>query len=439
MKIVNRRRMNDEGSHNIWRSYSDMMSGLLLLFVLIMAVCLMQAQKNYNDRLAEQASRLRTQDELDRTQQELSQRESEVEAQSMTLTDLQTALETQAKALSTKESELDEAQLTLSDAQQTLAEQQKQLEDQQALLSEQQNMLTDQQTRLTQQESELELRDAALISSQEKLDEQTQLMNEQQKKIDQIIGVKADLIEALNQEFSENQINVNIDEQTGAIVLDSNVLFALREWELTEEGEEVLYQILPVYCQVLLSDEYKDYVAEIIIDGYTDSQGDYLSNLTLSQNRAFAVASYLLMISESLMSEDSQQALQEKLTANGRSESNLIYDENGYENSDASRRVEVKFRLKDDEMIQELSDILAATAQGESVQAETVQVETAAAENVPAVEAASEEAVSVEVAQEETAPAEAAQEEAAPAETAPIEIIPAEGATVETVPLETAQ
>ena len=431
--------MNDEGSHNIWRSYSDMMSGLLLLFVLIMAVCLMQAQKNYNDRLAEQASRLRTQDELDRTQQELSQRESEVEAQSMTLTDLQTALETQAKALSTKESELDEAQLTLSDAQQTLAEQQKQLEDQQALLSEQQNMLTDQQTRLTQQESELELRDAALISSQEKLDEQTQLMNEQQQKIDQIIGVKADLIEALNQEFSENQINVNIDEQTGAIVLDSNVLFALREWELTEEGEEVLYQILPVYCQVLLSNEYKDYVAEIIIDGYTDSQGDYLSNLTLSQNRAFAVASYLLMISESLMSEDSQQALQEKLTANGRSESNLIYDENGYENSDASRRVEVKFRLKDDEMIQELSDILAATAQGESVQAETVQVETAAAENVPAVEAAPEEAASVEVAQEETAPAEAAQEEAAPAETAPIEIIPAEGATVETVPLETAQ
>ena len=446
MKIVNRRKMNDEGSHNIWRSYSDMMSGLLLLFVLIMAVCLMQAQKNYNDRLAEQASRLRTQDELDRTQQELSQRETEVEAQSLTLTDLQTALESQALTLSTKESELDSAQLTLSQAQQTLSDQQSQLEDQQEQLANQQKQLEDQQAlvdeqqrQLTQQESELELRDAALVSSQQKLDEQTQLMNEQQKKIDQIIGVKADLIEALNQEFSENQINVNIDEQTGAIVLDSNVLFALREWELTEEGEEVLYQILPVYCQVLLSDEYKDYVAEIIIDGYTDSQGDYLSNLTLSQNRAFAVASYLLMISESLMSEDSQQALQEKLTANGRSESNLIYDENGYENSDASRRVEVKFRLKDDEMIQELSDILAATAQGESVQAETVQVETAAAENVPAVEAAPEEAASVEVAQEETAPAEAAQEEAAPAETAPIEIIPAEGATVETVPLETAQ
>ena len=39
MKIVNRRRMNDESGHNIWRSYSDMMSGLLLLFVLRCAVC----------------------------------------------------------------------------------------------------------------------------------------------------------------------------------------------------------------------------------------------------------------------------------------------------------------------------------------------------------------------------------------------------------------
>ena len=97
--------MNDAGGHNVWRSYSDMMSGLLLLFVLIMAVCLMQAQKNYNDRLAEQTSRLQTQDELEQTREELTQRESEIEAQSLTLTDLQNTLEAQASALATKESE----------------------------------------------------------------------------------------------------------------------------------------------------------------------------------------------------------------------------------------------------------------------------------------------------------------------------------------------
>ncbi|HCI73164.1 MAG TPA: cell envelope biogenesis protein OmpA [Lachnospiraceae bacterium] len=351
--------MNDEGSHNIWRSYSDMMSGLLLLFVLIMAVCLMQAQKNYNDRLAEQASRVKTQEELQLTQEELQLRESEVEAQSLTLTDLQAALENQAIALSTKESELDSAQQTLSEAQQTLTDAQKKLEEQQILVA-------DQQTLLAQQESELEVRDQALLTSQQRLDEQTQLMSEQQRKIDQIIGVKADLIDSLNKEFAENQINVNIDEQTGAIVLDSNVLFALREWELTEEGAMILTQVLPVYCEVLLSEKYVDYVAEIIIDGYTDSQGDYLSNLELSQNRAFAVASYLLMISDTFLDPNSASVLKDKLTANGRSESNLVLDENGVEDRAASRRVEVKFRLKDDEMIQELSNILSNTGQGET-------------------------------------------------------------------------
>ena len=55
MKRGKRRKMQDTASHNVWRSYSDMMSGLLLLFVLIMAVCLMQAQKNYTEKLLEQA------------------------------------------------------------------------------------------------------------------------------------------------------------------------------------------------------------------------------------------------------------------------------------------------------------------------------------------------------------------------------------------------
>ena len=360
MKIVNRRKMNDEVSHNIWRSYSDMMSGLLLLFVLIMAVCLMQAQKNYNDRLAEQASRVKTQEELDKTQEALSQRESEVEAQSLTLTDLQTALEAQALDISTKESELDSARQTLEAQALDISTKESELDTARKTLTDAQTQLAEQQTKLAQQESELQLRDAALVSSQQKLDEQTQLMSEQQKKIDQIIGVKADLIESLNQEFADNQINVNIDSQTGAIVLDSNVLFAFREWELTPEGEEILTQVLPVYCDVLLSDEYSDYVAEIIIDGYTDSQGDYLSNLFLSQNRAFAVASYLVGISDYFSDKSAASALQEKLTANGRSESNLVLDENGMEDSDASRRVEVKFRLKDDEMIQELSEILSS-------------------------------------------------------------------------------
>ena len=62
------------------------------------------------------------------------------------------------------------------------------------------------------------------------------------EKIDQIIGVKADLIDSLNKEFTTNQINVDIDSQTGAIVLDSSVLFDLDEYVLTDLGQETLSQ-----------------------------------------------------------------------------------------------------------------------------------------------------------------------------------------------------
>ena len=72
-----RRRHHSEG-HNVWRAYSDMMAGLLLLFVLVMCISFMEAQKNYREKLSEQAAHQHTQTQL---QKELSERESEINAQ----------------------------------------------------------------------------------------------------------------------------------------------------------------------------------------------------------------------------------------------------------------------------------------------------------------------------------------------------------------------
>lgn len=326
MKRVGRRKMQDTSGHNVWRSYSDMMSGLLLLFVLIMAVCLMQAQINYTERLREQAKQLQTQNALDQSQ-------LQVDEQATQLAQQQTTLDEQAAALEALQSKLAEQAATLKAGEEALAASQ----------------------------AELAERDAALAASQEKLDEQTTLMAQQQQRIDQIIGVKADLIASLNEEFRANQINVEIDYQTGAIVLDSSVLFDYNESVLTDAGTAILGQILPVYCKVLLSEEYEPYLAEIIIDGYTDTTGSYITNLDLSQRRAFAVAEYLMNTKDSFLSSAESDILTEKLTANGRSMSNPIIGEDGQVDMDASRRVEVKFRLKDEEMISELQQIIEET------------------------------------------------------------------------------
>ena len=212
--------------------------------------------------------------------------------------------------------------------------------------------------KLAAQQEKLDAQSVTLKSQQTALDEKTTQLADQQARIDKIIGVKADVIEALRQEFANNNLNVTIDESNGSLVMDSSVLFAYDETELTEEGQMVLESVLPTYCNVLLQDEYFPYVAEIIIDGYTDSTGGYEYNLELSQKRSLAVAEYLLNLSTNFLDENGQQSLRDKLTVNGHSSNNLVMDESGEEDADASRRVEVKFRLKDEEMIQELQEIL---------------------------------------------------------------------------------
>ena len=170
--------------------------------------------------------------------------------------------------------------------------------------------------------------------------------------------MKAEVVESLRKEFSKNDVNVDIDAQTGALTLDANVMFDYDEAELTEEGKAALRQVLPIYCKVLLEKEHLPYLAEIIIDGYTDTDGDYSYNLELSQQRSLAVAQYLLEIQGEFLDAEESKSLENYLTVNGHSMANPILDEQGNVDKDASRRVEVKFRLKDEEMINQLNEIM---------------------------------------------------------------------------------
>jgi chemotaxis protein MotB len=115
-----------------------------------------------------------------------------------------------------------------------------------------------------------------------------------------------------------------------------------------------------VYLDVLFSEEYRSYVSEILIEGHTDSLGTYLDNLALSQQRALAVASYVLDDDYRGISADQKRQLRAVVTANGRSFSDPVLDANGFEDMDASRRVVFKFRLTDEQMIQQLKSILEA-------------------------------------------------------------------------------
>ena len=81
--------------------------------------------------------------------------------------------------------------------------------------------------------------------------------------------------------------------------------------------------------------------------------------MDLSSERASSVARYILNPDNGL-SEAKVGQLQSMLTINGRSYSSPIYEAGtGEIDMAASRRVEIKFRLKEDELIQRITEILS--------------------------------------------------------------------------------
>jgi len=169
-------------------------------------------------------------------------------------------------------------------------------------------------------------------------------------KIKNLTGVRIKVVTNLKQKLGES---IDIDPKSGALRFASNILFEKGQYLLKEEAKQELSSILKKYIHaLLLDDDTRQYIDTITIEGYTDSSGSYLYNLELSQKRALEVMKFLY----SLDFKD-KKLLEQYISASGRSYANLIY-KNGVEDKDASRRIEIKFRIKNEKAIKELENFL---------------------------------------------------------------------------------
>jgi len=393
MRAMNRRRrVSAKETGSFWLSFSDMMSVLVLVFIFVIFTMMLSHSeqtdilKKTEEQYAEALVRMKAGEaELNAKEQQLILIDAELQkltdensAQAALLAEKDKELEEKLSAnqviilglqnqLSTEKAENEGLYLKIqmlegnknaqqAEIQSLLKDIEKQKEELDSLGIEYNNLL------LIAKQANKDLKEAQTVMSNQSqmLSSYQKELEEQQAVLEQMVGVKAQLIQALSEELQKNRIEVSVDAQTGAITLPSEMLFATGQNELSFSGMQYLDRFLPVYMNVLLSDEFRPYIAEIVIEGHTDSTGKsgtdaYLYNLELSQKRALSVSEYILDYSYMRynigLSDANAKTLRTLVTASGRSYSALIRNADGSENKTASRRVELKFRLKDDQTI----------------------------------------------------------------------------------------
>lgn len=185
-------------------------------------------------------------------------------------------------------------------------------------------------------------------------------VEEKDRLIEEMIGVKTKIIEELVKAFEDSNLEMELDPQTGAIRFSGGVFFETDSSTISLQGRKYLEQFIPKYIGILLSPQFKDEIAQIIVEGHTDTQGGYLYNLRLSQNRALSVVQEIFK--EDFPQFEHQEELKKVITANGRSYSVPVVDQQGNIIADQSRRVEFKFRLKDEELIEQIQQLVTQNA-----------------------------------------------------------------------------
>ena len=187
----------------------------------------------------------------------------------------------------------------------------------------------------------------ALLQVQEKAEQDEEIVN----RYDQI---KTQLYIDLQQEFKDDLAvwRATIDSTLCIRFQEPSMLFDEGQSLLKPKFKNILDDFFPRYIAVLSRDEYRDNIEEIRIEGHTNSNGGYYSNMELSQDRTRAVLQYCF----SLMSDDLEEWLKGLVTANGLSSSHRILKKNGEEDNDFSRRVEFRVRTNAEKQLEDIAN-----------------------------------------------------------------------------------
>lgn len=181
---------------------------------------------------------------------------------------------------------------------------------------------------------------------------------EQDKIFEEYKLTKENLLKELQQTFEQDKKrwNLELDDDLSIKFTNPQVLFDEGKSDVTPTFQNILKEFLPKYLRVVLQNKYKDKIAEIRIEGHTNTKpinktnDPYIDNMELSQNRARNVLGFLRQQNcFNQLETTKKERLQYWLTANGLSygrtidaNSNLTFTSNTEIDPNKSRRVEFR-------------------------------------------------------------------------------------------------
>lgn len=199
------------------------------------------------------------------------------------------------------------------------------------------------------------------------------LVEKRQKEQNQIFkdyeASKVALYNELNETFKNDfaKWNLKLDNDLSIKFTNPQVLFDEGKADVSAPFKEILTEFLPKYLAVVMQDKYVDKIAEIRIEGHTNTKpinktsDPYIDNMELSQNRARNVLAFLRQQECFInLNPENKERLQFWLTANGLSygrtvdkDFHIAFGGNQPIDNDKSRRVEFRIVTTSEAIINE--------------------------------------------------------------------------------------
>jgi len=395
------RKEHNDSDSNFWISYADLMAGLLFVFILLIGAIVIKSSILKSELHDKEASLAKTQAlvtkkdsyilekdkllaqrnlALAKEKQHLSEAELELQRKNVRLKKEELLLSDNERLLKLKVGEIEKlnkllldantkadklsgkiviVQALLAEKESNLSKTQEELEKEKEALQAYEGKVLVLSNELSQVKDTVKIKDEKLLTlltsmgeRKTKYDDLVANLQKQKAKIKSLTGIKLQVVASLKKALGSK---INIDKKTGSLKLASNILFAIGKSTLKDEAKVELKKVFEEYIGALVTDNtIKPHLDKIIIEGHTDSDGEYIYNLKLSQDRALAVMEYLLTLDFS-----KEHNIKPLMIASGRAYLDAIRID-GIEDKEASRRIEIKFRLKNEDAMHEIEKVLDA-------------------------------------------------------------------------------